>query len=405
MKSTNTWSLKYLPREWQIAALGFWKENFKGIVKVVTGGGKTVFAFLCIGEFIKLFPEKKVLIVVPTITLLDQWFISLQDEFGVNHQDISFFSGEAKAKKFNKINILVVNTARKVLPLIESKGDYFLIVDECHRLGSPINKNALEGEYAATLGLSATPERDYDNGFQEHILPSLGKIIFDYDYKKALRDGVICKYQLINIKIDFLEHEQTKYDHLSKRIHLLTSGSDVEDAVVKEKIKSLLIQRARISANALMRFPVTSKIAEDNKFERVIIFHESIEGANLIYKTLKERNQNVTIYHSKIGINLRRDNLRLYRNGSYRILVTCKALDEGMNAPETTIAIIASSTASSRQRIQRLGRVLRPAKNKLKAVIYTLFATTAEKVKLEEEQENCGEGIEIKWYKSSIKNG
>ena len=56
-----------------------------------------------------------------------------------------------------------------------------------------------------------------------------------------------------------------------------------------------------------------------------------------------------------------------------------------MNVPETAVAVIASSTASQRQRIQRLGRVLRPARGKDKATIYTLFATTQEKVRLTSE--------------------
>jgi superfamily II DNA or RNA helicase len=53
-----------------------------------------------------------------------------------------------------------------------------------------------------------------------------------------------------------------------------------------------------------------------------------------------------------------------------------------MNVPETTVAVIASSTASQRQRIQRLGRVLRPARGKSKSTIYTLFATDQEKARL-----------------------
>lgn len=402
---SSSWKLKYEPRKWQLLALEKWKENFRGIISVVTGGGKTVFAFLCIREYISLFPDKKIIIVVPTITLLDQWFISLLDEFGVSKEEIAFFSGESKAKKYNRINIVVINTARNILPLIQNKDEYFLIVDECHRAGSPLNGSAIKGNYFATLGLSATPERDYDDGFQKYMSPNLGNIIYSYDYKDALKDKVICEYELINVKIDLLEHEQEKYNQLTRKITILKSKNDMEDPVNKGKLNLMLIQRARVSSNALMRMPVTSKLTEQNKNERIIIFHESIEGATLIFHTLLKRNQNATIYHSKIGSNLRRDNLRLYRNGVYNILVTCKALDEGMNAPETTVAIIASSTASSRQRIQRLGRVLRPAKNKSKAIIYTLFATEAEKDRLIDEYKELSNEIKISWLKSSIKNG
>lgn len=402
---SSRWTLKFEPRRWQQIALNIWKKSCRGIISVVTGGGKTIFAFMCMTEYLKAYPAKNVIIVVPTITLLDQWFISLQDEFGVSQNDIALFSGENKTKFFKKVNIVVVNTARHILPAIKNKSDYFLIVDECHRVGSPLNGSAIIGNYSATLGLSATPERDYDDGFHQYMLPSLGNIVYCYDYKDALKDNVICQYELVNVKIDLLEHEQEKYNHITRRISILKSKNDVTDPIFREQLNMLLIQRSRISSNALMRMPVTSKIAEQNKSQRIIIFHESIEGATSIYNTLKKRNQNVAIYHSKIGSNLRRDNLRLYRSGAFRILVTCKALDEGMNAPETTVAIIASSTASSRQRIQRLGRVLRPAKNKTKAIIYTLYATDVERERLADEYRTLTNDIKISWLKSTTNNG
>ena len=45
------WSLRLEPRAWQKQALNVWLPNMQGVVSVVTGGGKTVFAFLCVQEF------------------------------------------------------------------------------------------------------------------------------------------------------------------------------------------------------------------------------------------------------------------------------------------------------------------------------------------------------------------
>ena len=63
-------------------------------------------------------------------------------------------------------------------------------------------------------------------------------------------------------------------------------------------------------------------------------------------------------------------------------MVTCRALDEGINVPETDVAIVASSTGSVRQRIQRLGRVLRPAPGKQRARIYTIYVSKPEEERL-----------------------
>ena len=115
-------------------------------------------------------------------------------------------------------------------------------------------------------------------------------------------------------------------------------------------------------------------------------------SATALYDILRKRNHSACIYHSKLAPNWRRDNLRLFRQGVFDVLVSCRALDEGMNVPETTVAIIASSTASHRQRIQRLGRVLRPARGKDHAIHYTLFATEQEQRRLANEEASL-EGV------------
>jgi hypothetical protein len=142
-----------------------------------------------------------------------------------------------------------------------------------------------------------------------------------------------------------------------------------------ERLRRLLLRRAAVVASAAMRVPVACKILELNRGQRSLVFHERVDAASAVANALAERGHSATVYHSKIGPYVRRSNLRLYRRGVFDILVTCRALDEGLNVPETTVAVIASSTASSRQRIQRLGRVLRPAPGKDRATIYTIYAS------------------------------
>jgi superfamily II DNA or RNA helicase len=79
------------------------------------------------------------------------------------------------------------------------------------------------------------------------------------------------------------------------------------------------------------------------------------------------------------------------------LLVTCRALDEGFNVPEAEIGIIAASTATRRQRIQRLGRIVRPSSGKSSATIYTLVATSPEIARLKEEEANLEGVANISW--------
>jgi superfamily II DNA or RNA helicase len=390
------WRLKYPPREWQRAAFEIWKRKSSGVVSVVTGGGKTVFAQLCIMDFIVKNPTGKVFIVVPTTTLLDQWISSLIDELNVSADEISQFSGEKSSKKTSPINVLVINTARTKIEKLAGNHPSLLVVDECHRAGSPINAKSIKGKFSATLGLSATPEREGDNGFYEHISPALGEIIFNYTYREAKRDKVICDFDLFNVQTKMSTEEETEYNHLTKKIqkvsHMVTTGKCDESV-----LKNLLLKRARVSGNTAKRIPVAIKLAAMNAGERTIIFHESIEAANMLFETLNDLGKSVTVYHSKLGYNARRSNLLNYRQGVFDILVTCRALDEGMNAPETSVAIIASSTSSSRQRIQRLGRVLRPSPSKSSATIYTLYCTEIERRRLETEESNMSGVAKVKW--------
>ena len=73
----NHWNLNFKPRGWQKEALPLWNKKMRGVVSVVTGGGKTFFAFITIIEFIKKHPEGNIVIVVPTIALKDQWYAEL----------------------------------------------------------------------------------------------------------------------------------------------------------------------------------------------------------------------------------------------------------------------------------------------------------------------------------------
>ena len=395
-QAPSPWSLRIEPRAWQRTALDEWRTAMRGVASVVTGGGKTVFAFLCIETFLKVYPGGQIVIVVPTITLLDQWFVGLQEELGVPVKDIACFSGEEKADGPRTINILVINTGRTLVRELAATAKTLLIVDECHRAGSPENALALQGSFAGALGLSATPKREYDQGFEHYVVPILGPVIFEYDYVQAHHDGVVTPFDLVNVHVDMLPHEQVEYDKLTRRVAVLFQKVK-KGAGNEEQLKRILQQRAGISATAKMRLPVAAKIVDSNRGARTIVFHERVSSAKDLYDILQKRNHSVCLYHSQIAPSVRRDNLRLFRRGVFDVLISCRALDEGMNVPETTIAVIASSTASQRQRIQRLGRVLRPAKGKDKATIYTLFATEQERNRLSKEAERLEGVADVVW--------
>lgn len=329
-------------RDWQQEALGRWREEgHKGIVEVVTGGGKTVFALACVKDF----GPDSTLIVVPTQALLDQWWEEASAFFGMPLDDIHIVTGAGKVRK-GTINIAVLNTAAKLQAEGRARRS-FLIVDECHKAASTKFRSALEIEKSASLGLSATPERQYDDGLDEVLIPALGPVIYQYTYRDALRDGVIVPFALKNIVFDLEEDRQEEYDKLTKAISRSIYMRGMED----DKTVALLLRRARIINLSLNRIRLALRIVASHQGQRIIIFHEDIEACEVIMEVLFQANIRAGIYHSRMKLRERATVLSDYRQGNIDVLVTCRALDEGFNVPETQVGIIAASTATRRQRI------------------------------------------------------
>src|SRR5688500_13172034 len=101
-------------RIWQERALEAWlHEGQRGIVSVVTGGGKTFFALNCIKEFQRRTAAATVLITVPTEALFDQWLEELVSFFDVSPRFLNVLKSKSSIKR-GRINLGVINTVAKL---------------------------------------------------------------------------------------------------------------------------------------------------------------------------------------------------------------------------------------------------------------------------------------------------
>lgn len=379
-------------RPWQEIAYKNWENNeLRGCIEVATGGGKTLFALYAYSQIITRNSNLKVLVIVPTSALADQWYLNFQEDLGINESDIKIINSK-ELEIEAKINIAIINTARKFNHKISNSKDIFLIVDECHRAGSEENSKSLIKNCFATLGLSATPFREFDDGFKKFIKPFLGDIIFTYSIEDAIRDGVLSNMTIYNVKIPLLPTEKREFDDLSSKIAVsFARNSD------KSIVDALLRKRARLYNNAFYRIPSSLSILESRKGSRTLVFFESISAAKQCQQLFQSHGHSVTIYHSELPQNIRRANLRLFRRGVFDVLIACRALDEGFNVPEARVALISAGTSSKRQRIQRMGRVLRSMAGKDSAEIITIYATDVEETRLIEEASRFKDIVPIKW--------
>ena len=383
-------------REWQEKAFPLWWAKKRGIIKVVTGGGKTFFAIHCLKKYLEESPKKSILIVVPSIALLDQWYEGLSQHF--NDKEISLNGGGEQAVSINKICITTIDSLKNIIQEIEAE-ETLLIVDECHKIGTEKRGEMLTNKWHATLGLSATPERDYDDNFYIIIKKILGDIIFDYDYIDAREDEVIVNFKLLYAYAEMTEAENDKYKDFTKKIQRRAAtigGNNMNDY----PLKMLIFNRARMVKNSKNRIPFGVELLQKHKRDSWIVFTENKKQAKEFNKIINKKGYKSAIYNTDLDNAEREENLNNFKSGNLNVLVSCTALDEGFDMPEADGAMILSASSSKRQRIQRMGRVLRITANKENALIVTVYSSNTEYVKLKEESNRYQlENVPIRWQK------
>jgi len=381
-------------REWQEAAFPLWWERKRGIVKVVTGGGKTVFAIHCLKKYLEENSNNSIFIVVPSIALLDQWYEGLQLSFKNN--EIALNGGGEHLNKLSKITISTIDSVKNIIEYFDASKT-LLIVDECHKIGTEKRGETLTNHWHATLGLSATPERDYDDNFYIIIRKILGDIIFDYDYIDAREDEVIVNFKLLYAYAAMTNSEEAEYKKFTKSIQRRAAtigGNNMNDY----PLKMLIFNRARMVKNSINRIPFGIELLQKYKRDSWIVFTENKKQAKEFNTIINSKGYKSAIYNTDLDTSEREENLNNFKNGNLNVLVSCTALDEGFDMPEADGAMILSASSSKRQRIQRMGRVLRITANKQNALIVTVYSSKTEYEKLREESNRYQlEGVPVKW--------
>ena len=401
---------------WQKKCLESWEQNeYRGIVNAVTGAGKTRLALAGIMRLNSVTDSKiRVKIVVPGKTLLMQWKHILKKTFASESEiTVGVHGNGYHSSSERKYMVYIINSARYCLArqiLKELKEGYtvLLIADECHNYTSNENRKIFEflpylaevsGKYCA-LGLSATAEKA---GYESILIPALGKEIYRHGLAEALRKGTVCDFAVWQIAVNFQPEEQLEYEELTENLRLTHQellrifpelkyydGTSfftyVRELAVKEKGKGarlartwlqLSYKRKRTVHMAQARTSCAYQLIKELGIKRqVLIFGESISQIEHLYTKLNLiYPYKIGRYHSQMGNLANHNTLERFRNGELRILLTCRALDEGMDVPEAAIGIILSGTAMKRQRLQRLGRILRKHDGKRMACLFYLFVS------------------------------
>ncbi len=401
---------------WQQECLKAWEaHDFRGIAHVVTGAGKTFLALNAMSLYLACFPDARIRIVVPTIPLARQWQLALLHHFQDPELRPGFFGGGVRHSPDCRVMIYIINSARDALSAHVRRDlslgfHTLLICDECHHYQSPHNRRIFgfmdslagrENQYAS-LGLSATP---FGSANDSILIRGLGPEIFRYDVNTAVQDQIISPFTVCETAVSFLPSELKEYRQLSFELMLLlqkllkafpelkrlsssaflkaitkmahAAHMDPEHPAVAFLLKTW--KRKEISVLAQARLLCCLTLIENlPSAERILIFCERISQAEEVLRALRRKYGSICgIYHSGMSRDARQRNMTDFRENRTRILVGCRCLDEGIDVPDASIGIVLSGASVTRQRIQRLGRILRRSDTKEAACLYYLYIQEA----------------------------
>jgi superfamily II DNA or RNA helicase len=343
---------------------------------------------------------------VPTIALQEQWAKILRYRLLYSPKTLGFLGG--RSSNFDhghQVVIAVLDSARIRLADIarhwnEQGHRVLLIVDECHRLGSAQTREMLNLEAEKTLGLSATPQ--LGGGFEEQIERALGPVIYELPLLRALDEGMLAPLRLLNIYFDLRPAEHNEFRKTAELCASLRSSLSLQYPELREESSNamsllqaiasedprakqllrLLQQNRRLVANSSVRKELLIGLIDHGIFSnsRTIVFNETIHQAETAFFLLKERGLNPVIDHSKVPSRERSKALSQFGNGSNSTLVAVRTVDEGIDVPDANRAIIVSGTLTKRQRVQRIGRVVRPSGGTATVISLLARGTTEEYV-------------------------
>ena len=416
------------PRAYQKQAYENWKNNGqKGLFAMATGTGKTLTSLNCLLNIYQKFHFYKALILVPTITLVDQWeeecerfhfrhiikvssknpnwkseidAIKLKEDFSISNEEPSFiiiatYASFAREPIFQELVGFSKKTCRQML----------LIADEAHNMGSGRILDRLSGvKFLRRIGLSATPERQFDDVGNRAIMDFFGcqnGYTFEYSMQEAIDNGFLCRYKYYPHLVRLNDFEMNEYLRISLQLAKFYNSDSDSFPMSDDILKRLLLKRKRIVHKAknkeeIFREIVMNRYSEKGNLKYTLVYVP--EGAkpddntsdmfdmsetvvnddytdsliDTYTQIVQEVSKTTTVKKFTSDVKGRSEILDKYAKGEIEVLTSMKCLDEGVDVPRSEMAIFCASTGNPRQFIQRRGRILRKHPDKHMAIIHDL---------------------------------
>ncbi len=359
------------------------KAKGKGSIEASTGFGKTRIGLTCIQKVLEKYPHLRVLVVVPTTTLKNQWQLQI-DELGLS---------------FNT-EVQVINTIIKHTWTCD-----FLVLDEEHRYNSDDFSTIFNKvKYKLILGLTATFERlDGKHIIMQKYCPIVDSIsilecqvnnwVSQYkEYIVLIDVDNIDEYNSYNK--EWIKHYEFFQYNFSLAMKMcgpegwkaklayrdeLYKGSD--ESKRKEILQQInyhsagfmrtMTKRKAFINNHPKKIEIAKKIIEARSDRKIITFSNNVKMAEAI-----QNGKNV--YTGRISKKRSATMIEEFNQASTGVLNTCAKANEGLDIRGLSVAIILGTDSSETKARQRRGRAIRKEGDKIAEVFYIIIKNTVE---------------------------
>ena len=338
----------------------------QGILCMATGTGKTMTALRIARQMLEEGDIDNIVITTLRKGVLEQWFKEInspKQEIFQSLVDAQYrrYGGKNEGGKymFSKARTKLLLTGKagfEELIADSREGDLertLLIVDECHNFRGEGHRSKMKGHYQKfpyRLGLSATPDSEYDDDANDFMFDEIGPLFFNYGLEEAILDRILCPF----------EYHWTWYTPDSETMGNIKKIMAQMQREKKENPRADLtmfyIRMAREYKRSKAKLgPITTLFEEDPSIlDRCIIFGPEIEYNDYLVEFL---NGMPEIRWDGYYGGTDRTQLDNYPEVT-KTFLSCKALGEGVDLPVNNVVLV-SSENTRLETIQRIGRSLR----------------------------------------------
>ncbi|MDR2314666.1 MAG: DEAD/DEAH box helicase [Spirochaetaceae bacterium] len=316
-----------------------------GVVVLPCGSGKTI-----VGMAVMARLKTNTLILSANVAAVHQWIDELLDKTTLSRKQIAEYSGSAKS-------VAPVTIATyQILTWRPGRGENFphfslfrghpwglIIYDEVHLLPAPVFRVTAELQAVRRLGLTATLVRE--DGAEDAVFSLVGPKRYDVPWKELEHKGWIAEALCIEVRLDLPDSHRVPYAVAGKR------------------------EKYRIAAENPRKEEAAVELIANHREDHILVIGQYISQLEAIARRLQ-----VPLVTGKTPNAERERIYREFKKGELRIMVVSKVANFALDLPDASMAIQISGAFGSRQEeAQRLGRILRPKKNK-NSYFYTIVS-------------------------------